>query len=287
MSRYRTRYFLLAGAVIALPLLLLGVAPALQDLINRMTALEGNSTQITSRVQALEADSQVVQELVTRVETLEADPVLSDLITRVELIEEALFSDPIETVLFNDDFEDGIDPAWVQVVGLAQTIAPTGTCVDYAWDYHNCGSLGLHIAESVEYHLDLPQAEGPSIDSFSLYFHDNPTDTAAAFYVGMGAGLEWMGVVTEVCPNHYFVGMVGSVGKVCTKIKRKLGWHKLEFVRDGRTSKGYIDRVLVFEANSPNSLRATQARLVHAPSPANVLDGFVIDDVRFIATGGN
>ena len=43
MSRYRIRYFLLAGAVIALPLLLLGVAPALQDLIQRLDLLEAES----------------------------------------------------------------------------------------------------------------------------------------------------------------------------------------------------------------------------------------------------
>ena len=107
MSRFRSRRILLAGGLIALPLLLLGVAPALQDLIDRMTALEADSTQITSRVQALEADSQVLQELVTRVETLEADPALLDLITRVELVEEALFSPPIETVLLVDDLRTG------------------------------------------------------------------------------------------------------------------------------------------------------------------------------------
>ena len=53
-----------------------------------------------------------------------AAPALLDLTTRVELIEEALFSEPIETVLLDDDFEDGIDPAWVQVEGATQTIAP-------------------------------------------------------------------------------------------------------------------------------------------------------------------
>ncbi len=43
MFRYRVRNLLLAGVLIALPLLLMGVAPALQDLIQRMNQLEAES----------------------------------------------------------------------------------------------------------------------------------------------------------------------------------------------------------------------------------------------------
>ena len=48
-------------------------------------------------------------------------PVVLDLIERVEFIEDVLFSEPVGTILFDDDFEDGIDPAWVQVEGTTQT----------------------------------------------------------------------------------------------------------------------------------------------------------------------
>ena len=50
MPRYKTRHFIVMGALIVLPLLMLGVAPALQALIDRMTALEG-------QVETLEAES--------------------------------------------------------------------------------------------------------------------------------------------------------------------------------------------------------------------------------------
>ncbi len=54
MSRHRIRHFLLAGGLIAFPLLLLGVAPALQDLIQRLDLLEG-------QVQALERASPPIE----------------------------------------------------------------------------------------------------------------------------------------------------------------------------------------------------------------------------------
>ena len=62
MPRYKTRHFIVMGALIVLPLLMLGVAPALQALIDRMTALEG-------QVETLEAESLEPDARVTTIET--------------------------------------------------------------------------------------------------------------------------------------------------------------------------------------------------------------------------
>ena len=64
--RYQPRQVLSIGVLVLLPLLLLGVAPALQGLIDRMNALEG-------QVQTLEGEKQVLQ---SQVGALEADSVL-------------------------------------------------------------------------------------------------------------------------------------------------------------------------------------------------------------------
>ncbi len=210
-------------------------------------------------------------------------PVVLDLIERVEVIEEILFSEPVETILFDDDFEDGIDPAWVQTVGTTQTIQPT-SCVG-AHFYPSCGSLGLHFDESEQYDLLLPERSG---GSFSLYFYDDPSDTDADAIVGAvspGAA-EYIGVQTDACPNHYTLQLSGNIGKTCTRFQRRKGWHRMEFVRDGRSSRGYIDYVLVFETNLPDTNQFELFRVIqNAPSPAKMLDGFAIDDVRFVATG--
>ena len=83
MARFRIRRFLIAGALMGLPLLLLGVAPALQDLIDRMNALEG-------QVQTLEGESQIVK---GQVNTLEAESLALD--GRVTLIEGELGGDDL------------------------------------------------------------------------------------------------------------------------------------------------------------------------------------------------
>ena len=212
-----------------------------------------------------------------------AAPALLDLITRVELIEETLFSEPIETVLLDDDFEDGIDPAWVQVFGTTQTIAPTSDCTQAYWSrYANCGSFGLHFDEAERYDYELPAA---STGSFSLYFHDDPTDTLAVAWVGIltPGGQERLGVDTRNCPNHYYISLNAGSHR-CTIIPRRLGWHRLEFIRSGATMKGYFDHVLVYETN--HSDRAVIGSItVWQERSDSLLDGFAIDDVRFVATG--
>lgn len=63
MSRDRIRRFLLAGVLIVLSLLMLGVSPTLQNLINQMAGLE-------AQVQNLESEKQVLQ---SRIGALEAE----------------------------------------------------------------------------------------------------------------------------------------------------------------------------------------------------------------------
>jgi hypothetical protein len=218
--------------------------------------------------------------------TLGASPALLDLIARVEVIEEALFAEPIEVVLFEDDFEDGLDPAWVQVNGTTQTIAPTSDCTQaYFSKYPNCGSLGLYFDEVERYDYELP---APATGSFSLYFHDDPADTAAAAWIVIlsNGNLERIGVSTDACPDTYKVSLVPGDGWQCSTVPRRLGWHRVEFVRTGTTTRGYIDYILVFETNRPGR-DAFQAVSVLQEVPWLLLDGFQIDDVQFIATGGN
>lgn len=218
--------------------------------------------------------------LVLGIFTLGASPALLDLIARIEVIEEILFSEPVKTILFDDDFEDGIDPAWVQVNGTTQTIAPTGDCTRAYWSkYSNCGSLGLHFDEVERYDYKLPV---PATGSFSLYFHDDPADNAAAAWVGVlsPGNQERIGVSTEACPNTYYISLNPGDRFRCTKVPRRVGWHRVEFVRTGTTTKGYIDYVLVFETNRPGR-EVFGLITVIQEVPWLLLDGFAIDDVRF------
>ena len=207
-------------------------------------------------------------------------PVVLDLIQRVEVIEELLFSEPTETVLLDDDFEDGIDPGWVQVWGTNVTFAPTTYCVG-ASSYPNCGSLGLQFDEVERYDFQLPNSVP---GSFSLYFYDDPADTLAAAWIGViHPAQEFIGLNTDKCPHHYALVLTGDGTHPCTNIERRLGWHRVEFVRDGISSKGYIDHILVFETNLP-SRNAFSVLTLWQEIPWLLVDGFAIDDVRFVAT---
>ena len=227
----------------------------------------------------------VVGLLVLGLFTLGASPALLDLIARVEAIEEILFSEPVETILLDDDFEDGIDPAWTQVIGTTQTVIPTLDCGRAYWSqYANCGSLGLHFDEAERYDYALPV---PAAGSFSLYFHDDPADTLAVAWVGVlsPGGQERLGVDTRGCPDTYYISLNAGSHR-CTIIPRRLGWHRVEFVRTGLTTKGYLNHVLIFETN--RSDRDVFGLItVWQERSDSLLDGFAIDDVRFIATGDN
>jgi len=95
---------------------------------------------------------------------------------------------------------------------------------------------------------------------------------------------EYIGVQADSCPNHYAVQLSGNIGKTCTRFQRREGWHRMEFVRNGRSSRGYIEHVLVFETNLPNTSKFELFRVIqNAPSPSKTLEGFAIDDVRFEA----
>jgi len=142
MYRYKARYFGLLAALLAIPAFTCGIGPALR--------------QLTQRVDALEVEIALVTELT---ETLRAG--LEALVARVDVIEEAVFFEPSEAVLLDDDFEDGIDPGWVQVYGTSPTIAPTGNCTQaYFSQYANCGSLGLYFDEPERYDFYLPSTRG-------------------------------------------------------------------------------------------------------------------------------
>ena len=93
-------------------------------------------------------------------------------------------------------------------------------------------------------------------------------------------------MATGHCPNHYYLSLNPGTQHHCTNIPRRVGWHRLEFVRTGTTTKGYLDHVLVFETNHPDRDVFGVIMVVQEVSYL-LLDGFVIDDVRFIATGDN
>ena len=149
-------------------------------------------------------------------------PVVLDLIERVEFIEQELGLAPT-TILLDDDFEDGIDPAWVQVEGTTQTIAPTIDCGWTYWSqYANCGSLGLHFDEREWYEYTLAV---PTTGSFSLYFHDDPADTNALAYIAVASpgNQERLGVSTGTCPNGSYYFSVNAGTHRCTTIPRRFG----------------------------------------------------------------
>ena len=83
MNRYKPRQFLVLGALVALPLLMLGVAPVLQVLIQRMDALGGE-------VEILEGGPQMGKE---QVETPEAASLELD--ARATMIEAELGADDL------------------------------------------------------------------------------------------------------------------------------------------------------------------------------------------------
>ena len=214
--------------------------------------------------------------------TLGASPALLDLTARISNIEEFLFSEPVNTVLLHDDFEDGIDPAWVQVYGTTQTISPTSDCTRAYWSrYANCGSLGLHFDEMERYDYRLPVSAAGSL---SLYFHDDPADTNAAAWVGplSPGGQERIGVVTDTCPDTYYISLNAGEHRQCTNMPRRLGWHRVEFVRTGTTTKGYLDHVLMYETNHKDR-DVFELITVIQEVPWALLDGFAVDDVRFEA----
>jgi hypothetical protein len=83
MNRYKPRHLLVLGALIALPLLMIGVAPFLQVLVQRVDppvgqveVLEGGSQIGTEQVEPLEAES---LELDARATVIEAELGADDL----------------------------------------------------------------------------------------------------------------------------------------------------------------------------------------------------------------
>ncbi|MCH8083485.1 MAG: hypothetical protein IH885_04555 [Myxococcales bacterium] len=69
--RFRIRYVLAAVGMIAGCAVLVGVAPSLREVLNRLDALEAELIEINGRVVNLEANAPVVEDLVTRVEAIE------------------------------------------------------------------------------------------------------------------------------------------------------------------------------------------------------------------------
>ena len=83
MNRYKPRQLLVVGALVALPLLMIGVAPFLQVLVQRMDPPGG-------QVEVLEGGSQIGTE---QVETLEAESLELD--ARATMIEAELGADDL------------------------------------------------------------------------------------------------------------------------------------------------------------------------------------------------
>ena len=57
MSRYKARHFLALFVLLSLPALTCGVGPVVQDLIDRVEALEAETAGLDAKVAALEAES--------------------------------------------------------------------------------------------------------------------------------------------------------------------------------------------------------------------------------------
>ncbi len=286
MIHHRIRQLVKLSVLLVLPLLTCGASPALQDLLQRVAALEANFGETDLAIQGLVED--VVALEVGSSDTAAAIEALGQQVTALEaeldgitlVVERELGLGP-RTVLLDDDFEDGIDPAWVQVEGTTQTIAPTTDCTRTYWSqYANCGSLGLHFDEAERYDYLVPV---PAAGSFSLYFHDDPTDMLAVAWVGVMSpgGQERLGVDTRNCPDTYYISLNAGSHR-CTIMPRRAGWHRLEFVRTGLTTKGYFDHVLVFETNRSDR-DVFGIFTVWQERSDSLLDGFAIDDVRFEA----
>jgi hypothetical protein len=217
--------------------------------------------------------------------TVAARPSLADLQAQIDALEArvAPLEPPATTVVLSDDFENGIDPAWIQVDGTTRTITTTTGCDQAYWsNYQNCGSQGLHFDEKERYDIELAT---PSAGSLTLYFHDDPADTHAAMWIGVlsPGDQERLGVETSHCPSTYYISVNAGEHR-CTIIPRRLGWHRIEFVRTATSTRGYLDYAVMFETNKP--FRTVFQRFTVIQEVAGKeLSGFAIDDVNFVAFG--
>ena len=62
-------------------------------------------------------------------------------------------------------------------------------------------------------------------------------------------GRESLGVDTRNCPNTYYITLNAGSHR-CTIIPRRLGWHRVEFVRDGTELE--VDQVMYATGRVPN-----------------------------------
>lgn len=83
MRGYKARYFGLLAVLLALPAFTCGVRPVLLDLIERVDALEAETDLLRERGREI---ADVLQEG------------LDALAARVDVIEQVLFSEPVETI---------------------------------------------------------------------------------------------------------------------------------------------------------------------------------------------
>ncbi len=285
MARYRIRHLAEVSVLLLIPALTCGISPAFQDFVQRLTALEAKSGETNLAIEGLVED--VVALDAGSAQTAAAIVGLSQQLTALEaeldgitsVVERELGIGP-RSVLLDDDFEDGIDPAWVQTVGTTLTIAPTSDCGNAYWTEYreNCGSLGLIFDEVERYELDVP-VWTPGV--LTLYFHDDASDRNAVADIQVDG--ERLGVLTDTCPDHYWVVLTHGFGSHCTSVPRRTGWQRVDFVRTGFGTRGYINHILVFETKRPDRPGFWRIALSQERPSPSLLDGFAIDDVRFEA----
>ena len=147
MPRYKTRHFIVMGALIVLLLLMLGVAPALQVLIPRIYALRG-------QVEILEGESRMVKE---QVETLEAESLEPD--AGVTMIETDLGADNLRVFDANGDgIGQSIDASLQGGVTIyLKEPAVAAVAAELVFD---SGDLGLSLPLPVPF-VVAPAADGP------------------------------------------------------------------------------------------------------------------------------
>lgn len=287
MSRYRTCHFARALILLALPVFLCGMGSPSLDLDQRLTALEAGSDETALAIEGLVEEVAALEE--GSAETAAAIDGLSQRVMALEdeldeltvVVEQELGLGP-RTVLFEDDFEDGIDPGWVQTTGTTVTIAPTSDCGNSYWTEYqeNCGSLGLIFDEVERYEFQLPTTT-PGI--LTLYFHDDASDRNALAFIEAHPAGGRLGVHTDSCPDHYWIALTHGFNDHCTSVPRRTGWQRVDLIRTGSATRGFINHILVFETKHPGRAGFSKIAVNQENAAPRLLDGFAIDDVRFEA----
>ena len=148
MSKYKLRYFIAVGVLLALPAFTCGVGPVLRDLIQRVEMLEAESALLTGQVGALEADVDLLREEIDALAAeVDAAPIVID--SNGEILGPALvINSENESAQVQFDLPDV--PLFFLAVAkgeiLASLVAPlfeSDDCSGQAWVNGSDGTRGV------------------------------------------------------------------------------------------------------------------------------------------------